>query len=159
MWRLGHFRFLMLVMGLATCAMLLEITDDSPLEERELPHPYIMSRLYPERGESLLYRGIHAAYVERNLPQARALFEQAMATGVKTEEDLYYRYAQVLMELEAPAEEVAAAVALWKRHYPFSDLPDPRDAAGDARADALRRADGPGIIWDQGGRAGRAAHD
>lgn len=149
MWRLRNFRFLLFVMGLATCAMLLEVTDDSPLEERELPHPYIMSRLYPERGESLLYRGIHAAYVERDLPQARTLFEQAIATGLKTEEDLFYRYAQVLVELKAPEDEVAAAVALWRRHYPFSDLPDPRDGAGgDPRANALRRPGGPGIIPD-----------
>jgi hypothetical protein len=159
MWRFGNFRFLLLVMGLATCAMLLEVTDDSRLEERELPHPYIMSRLYPERGESLLYRGIHAAYVERDLPQARTLFEQAIATGLKTEEDLFYRYAQVLVELDAPEEDVAAAVALWKRHYPFSDLPDPREMADDSHVNALRRPEGPGIIPDQGGRAVRTAQE
>lgn len=157
MWRIGNFRFLMVVMGLATCAMLLEITDDSPLEERELAHPYIMSRLYPERGESLLYRGIHAAYVERDLPQARALLEQAMATGLKTEEDLFYRYAQVLVEQDAPQEDIARAVALWRRHYPFSDLPDPREMAADAHVNALRRPEGPGIIPEQSGRAVRTA--
>jgi hypothetical protein len=95
--------------------------------------------------------------VERDLPQARALLEQAIATGLKTEEDLFYRYAQVLVEQDAPEDEVAAAVALWKRHYPFSDLPDPREMAADARVNTLRRPEGPGIIPEPGGRAVRTA--
>lgn len=111
-------------MGLAALAMTLELTDESPNPDKPPEFFKLMSRLYPDRGESLFYQGLDAL-VERDYPRARDLFERAMATGLKTEEDLYYRYAEVLMLLDAPQSEIDAAVASWKYHFPFSKKPVP----------------------------------
>ncbi|HUG93954.1 MAG TPA: hypothetical protein VML55_24200 [Planctomycetaceae bacterium] len=130
MWRVSNFRFLIIVMSLGAFLMALEVTDSTPEAEKEVLYPYLMMQLYPERGESLLYRGVHAFAVEKNLAEARRLFEQAIATGLKTEEDLFYRYAEVLVQLEASEAEIESAVGLWRQHFPYSRRPDPREGPG-----------------------------
>jgi len=91
-------------------------------QQRQLFDTY--AKLYPERPEMLFERGMRAR-IEGNDPQAREYFEQAIATGFKTREDLYYEYCLVLRRLKAPQNEIDAAVASWKRLFPTSNLQDP----------------------------------
>lgn len=62
---------------------------------------------------------------EMRLADARQYFEQDLRAGVRTEQ-LLYNYALVLTAMQAPDEEVRAAIDAWKKTFPFSSMPDPR---------------------------------
>jgi len=84
----------------------------------------VLGHLYPEGDEVLRMIAISAAK-RGDLKTAREYFEQALATGVKTDEDNFYLYIQVLVEMGAPQSEIDAAVKKWRYNFPFSNRPDP----------------------------------
>lgn len=119
--------------GLLAVAEVLSSSDDAPANQPGTSPPdeatQLVEQLYPHRPEALFWRGMEA--VEQNdLRTARRLFEQALSTGVNTHESLLYNYAIVLLMLhEAPAQ-IDTAVARWRRFFPHSTLPDPRQIEG-----------------------------
>ena len=117
--------------------------------ETELPQ--VLYDLFPERAEALLARGFQmklcameraqgrmpsvcAAFQDVDIADIRSVFESALATGSKTDENLQYHYVEVLIRQQAPKAEIDAAVANWRRLFPYSERPDPRDAFGNSRS-------------------------
>lgn len=105
--------------------------------------------LYPNRGEARYEKAIQtllclkAETKQLPMPQAcrkyeskdlryevRRTFERALETNIKTEEELFYSYLQVLVGSQAPKSKIDAAYRAWKRNYPLSALPDPRVDSG-----------------------------
>jgi hypothetical protein len=126
MHRLKRFRLLGCVVLLAALAAAWERMapdrDDSP-SNRQLP--YVMRELYPESSR-ILYVEAMTDVLNGNLPEARARFEAALATGERTNEDLLYYYAVTLVKMDADPEEIEKAVAAWRFNFPFSSRPHPR---------------------------------
>ena len=108
--------------------------------------PRFLAELYPERSETLFARGLQVQMCvgfrgegkripicERletvSLQEAQRHFKAAIDTGNRTVENVLYHYAMFLNETGASEKEVAAALAEWKRHYPFSKRFDPRTAS------------------------------
>jgi len=113
----------------------------------------VMVDLYPHRAESLFVRGFqvklcndgndahrHDSICEQfrdsDLATVRKYFEQALALGTKTDENLYYHYVEILIRQDAPQDEIDAAAAEWKRLFPLSERIDPREAFARAGADS-----------------------
>ena len=89
----------------------------------------LVSELYPESAEAHYQRGLAALTARRDYAEARRAFEQALATGIKTNEELLYEYAMVLALMEEDANLVNAAIANWRENFPNSTRVDPRVAA------------------------------
>jgi hypothetical protein len=58
----------------------------------------------------------------------REWYELALSTRPKMSEDVYYHYVRVLIASKAPREEVDAAAEYWRKLFPLSRRPDPREA-------------------------------
>jgi outer membrane protein assembly factor BamD (BamD/ComL family) len=84
----------------------------------------ILLALYPDLPKHLYFRGLSSLNAGDRIT-ARRLFEAALAQHFYTNEGLLHNYAVVLVELDAPREEIDRAIALWKKHFPHSKNPDP----------------------------------
>src|SRR5262249_46434488 len=78
----------------------------------------LLEGLYPERPRTAMYLGSEALLVKGDLPEARRLFEAALATGIKTEEQLFYHYACTLILLKEDPKTIDAAIARWRMNFP-----------------------------------------
>lgn len=105
----------------------------------------VVSELYPDRGETLYLQAsqvgqcLEAQYTRGELPEAcrkydqeklvdvmRKQLQQAVATGIKHNEAFYYDYLELLVITQGDEQEIEAAAAAWKRSFPNSKKPDPR---------------------------------
>ena len=92
-------------------------------EKRQLSD--LLYELYPNRSTTLLNKGTEAM-MRGDHEEARGYLDRAMATGVKSSEDLLYVNALELVQSKATPSEIDAAVEIWQFNYPFSSNPDPR---------------------------------
>jgi hypothetical protein len=126
----NRYRFLLYVLAIALFAAYWEVTDpqvDKSLQQTPPGYPEVIGTMYPDREDSLFLQAMQAR-TAGNLSQARELFERAISTGVKTDENLYYEYLATLIEMDAEQADVDAAAKLWRTNYPFSKKPYPRKA-------------------------------
>ncbi|MGE3314379.1 MAG: hypothetical protein AB7O26_04625 [Planctomycetaceae bacterium] len=117
-----RYRFLILIYATATLAGLWEFFHPGPPQEPA----EVMLDLYPESSE-IQYKIGRYFEGQNELSRARHHFEKALATRVKTDENLFWHYAYVLVQLEADPKEIDAAIAKWRYNFPESERPDPRD--------------------------------
>jgi len=104
--------------------------------ERTTPEPQVASarydaartfmERYPERPEHLYVLGL-AAMEGGQIDTAIDYFEAALDTHFYANEGLLHHHARLLVETGAPKHEVAAAAALWEKHFPYSKNPHPRE--------------------------------
>ena len=102
----------------------------------------VTAEIYPNRSNTLWSRAFQVAHctdynfrqmgICRNVPppslqQIREMFEEALATGDKSNEQLLYNYATLLLKLEEDPDQVEAAIRDWQINFPASKLPHPRD--------------------------------
>ncbi|MGE3316390.1 MAG: hypothetical protein AB7O26_14840 [Planctomycetaceae bacterium] len=92
--------------------------DDEQLKD-------VLTELYPDSTDTLLNQGAEAM-IRDDDDKARASFQRAIDSGVKSNEDLLYLYAMFLIRENASKAEIDAAVERWHYNFPFSRLPDPR---------------------------------
>ena len=154
---LRRYRLLLIVVGLTAFSLWWESTDqksgrasaaggggpafDAYTISRafeKLRMSEVFSTLYPDRPETLLERGLRAERAGDN-ETARKIFEQAIRTGIKTSEDLYYDYVLVLVRLKAPQSEIDAAAENWRRLFPLTKLSDPRTLKDDQPSGQSRK--------------------
>src|SRR5688572_3130255 len=107
-----------------------------------------MRAIYPQRAETEYYLGrqtealvaemdvqgalkdpqrLFLPFMEerdRRLQEAARHYERALAGGLKSNEDLHYNYALVLMRLGAEPARIDEAVARWRRNFPNSQNVD-----------------------------------
>ena len=88
---------------------------------------------YPDRPLHLYYRGL-AALERGDARAARRLFARAVDGRFYSNEGLLHHYARLLVEAGAPESEIDRAVGLWRKHFPRSRNPDPREYAPKRRA-------------------------
>lgn len=122
--------------------------------------PEMLNEVYPGRSATLLAQsfkmqfcveqsdaGLRIPACERlenvSLEETRRLLEAAMATGNRGDEILLYHHAVFLASKNAPDPEVDAAIRHWKRHYPFSQRPDPRQLRGSDKTRSLPNPPSP----------------
>ena len=60
----------------------------------------------------------------------RNLFEVALSVNPKMSQNLYYNYVEILIQAKASQDEIDAAAMEWKRLFPLSKRPDPREFFG-----------------------------
>lgn len=104
----------------------------------------VSAEVYPDRALTLYYQAYQAALCSQPAyagsractsrepvapGEVRKLIERALATGNRSIEIAMYNYAVVLIQENAPEEEIEAAIRNWRRSYPMSQLADPRDVA------------------------------
>ncbi len=119
---LRRYRFLILIYTAATLAGLWEYRHPGPP-----PEPAeLMLDLYPDSSE-IQYKIGRYFESQNELTRARHHFEKALSTRVKTDENLFWHYAYVLVRLNADKKEIDAAIEKWKYNFPESERPDPRD--------------------------------
>lgn len=124
---LRRYRLLLVVAVFMCGAALWEVThrDEEPSSaEDELP--YVMRDLYPDSPRVQYAMGVQAV-MNGDLRQAKRIFEEILARGEKTNEDLLYYYAVTLVRLESPQSEIEDAVAQWRFNFPYSTRDDPRE--------------------------------
>lgn len=85
----------------------------------------VLTELYPDSTDTLLNQGAEAM-LRNDQVRAHDCFDRAIHSGVKSNEDLLYLYATLLVMEHAPKADVDAAVERWHYNFPFSRLPDPR---------------------------------
>lgn len=149
-WLREH-RVLLIVYGIALCFAAAELRDPDlrpgkPDEPELFLAPDVniadvSADLYPQRALSLYYRAYQASLctaprsetgaacrkrgrVERG--EVRELLENALGTGNRSIELVFYNYAIVLLQENAPRSEVDAAIRAWRMNHPNSTRPDPR---------------------------------
>ena len=108
----------------------------------------VSAALYPERALTLYYLAYQASLCDEVRAEAptvcrergpvepgeiRDLLERSLATGNRSIELAMYNYAMVLLQENATAAEVDAAIRDWRRAYPGSSRPDPRIAYREMR--------------------------
>ena len=109
----------------------------------------VLEELYSDRAETVFERALQVTrckmdpdkWNSRVCPKLRSipdgellkLFEKGFATGVKGNEDQLYTYAVVLALSNANSTEIDAAVAAWRKSFPASTAPDPREYARSVR--------------------------
>ena len=122
-WR--HYRVLVVLAVLGICAALREYGQPtSAVADAQTRAAGILVTLYPEHPKHLYYRGLSALNAGDRV-NARKLFESAVEGRLYSNEGLLHNYAVVLVELDAPRDEIERAIALWKKHFPHSQNPDP----------------------------------
>jgi hypothetical protein len=99
--------------------------------------------LYPERSHGHFLQSYQAAmcwenqfqpavckaYPNKDLRDVRVALEAALQrAGDFDQEKLFHFYAFILDRLNETPEVVDQAVRTWRQHYPYSTLPDPRQA-------------------------------
>jgi len=86
--------------------------------------------LFPHHPEREIYQGIYDMNIRDDWEAAREHFENALRTGIKTEENLLYYYAIVLVHLQEDPAKIDAAIADWRGNFPTSSRPDPHEYPG-----------------------------
>ncbi|MBC8355373.1 MAG: hypothetical protein H8E66_25630 [Planctomycetes bacterium] len=113
------------VLGLTLLAALWELTEPDPEGSPNLKvFPSMWAELYPESAATY-YVLARAAAEQGDLEEARLHFERALAKEDKTNEDLYYDYAVLLVRMRADRKALHQAVSDWKRYFPMSARRDP----------------------------------
>lgn len=134
-----QFRFLFFIYVPALLIAIWEISDrvypdgkfpDADAEREDFNYTFeyslVTRQLYPDRPEADYYNGIDELFLRKNPQAARAHFERALSTGVKTDERLLYYYAYALVQLDEDEAVIDEAVDNWRKNFPESNLPDPR---------------------------------
>ncbi len=100
-----------------------------------------MLELYPDRSYGYFLKSYQAGmcwergyqpevceeFAFRDLRDVKsALLEAIERGGNYDQEGLFHFYALILVRLNEPPEVVDEAVRTWRRHYPYSNKPDPR---------------------------------
>ena len=134
-----QFFFLIVVCGLGLIAAVLESggrpTSSGGLDAESVQQIYtlaygdVLQQLYPDDPQSHYMRGARALFERNDAATARKHFETALAMGVKTDENLLYYYAVSLIRTDADQAKVDEAIANWRRNFPHSGHPHPRDFA------------------------------
>lgn len=62
-----------------------------------------------------------ADYNQQKYTEALAHFRKAVATGVKTNEDLLWYYAMTLLYVDGDEAEIDQAIGNWRRNFPHSE--------------------------------------
>ena len=103
----------------------------------------VSAALYPERALPLYYLAYQASLCDEVPAQShsvcrergpvepgeiRDLLKRSLATGNRSIELAMYNYAMVLLQENARAAEVDAAIRSWRSAYPGSSRDDPRIA-------------------------------
>ncbi len=160
---LGAHRLLLLVYGFAFALAALELSNPQIRPGRpDEPAVYlepgtnvadVSAALYPERALSLYYRAYQASLCDEVGAEAssvcrergpvepgeiRDLLERSLATGNRSIELAMYNYAMVLLQENARAADVDAAIRSWRRAHPGSSRPDPRIAYREMRRSQTR---------------------
>lgn len=153
--RLKEFRFLAVILG-ASLALafyesshenlpktIAEVSPDWLMDER-VNMARTLTELYPERSYGHFLRGYQAAmcwdqrfappvcdsFPYKDLRDVRGALEEAIAhKGLADQEELYHFYAFILARTNESPEAVDQAIRQWRRHYPHSKKPDPRQMA------------------------------
>ncbi len=135
-----RYRFLIIAYGLALLAAIWEIAggiydeEKAPNEQiRQTEQRHVkdyakfLQEFYPDSSRAQYYRGIEALIAQPpRLEEARRHFEDALAPGVKTDEQLLYYYAVTLVLQGEDPEKIEEAIADWRWNHPRSTAPDPR---------------------------------
>ncbi len=124
-----QYRFLLIVVVLAGLFGMQEVGQ--PLDEDDSQADVLVSELFPESAEAHFRRGSFEMSVNRDPLQARRSFEQALATGIKTNENLLYNYALILIFMQDDPKLVDAAIDEWRRNFPDSPQRDPKIVASE----------------------------
>lgn len=137
MERLRQYRFLAIVCGLAILAGAWEFvknrdksSTESPMKSGapqvpDVPPDHkVFGEVFPQTPNAEFDRGMEL-YAAKDYPRALAHFRTALATGVKTHEDLLWYNVLTLLRLKADEAEIDAAVANWRLNFPHSDKQDP----------------------------------
>ena len=67
------------------------------------------------------------SFEHKGLEDVRDALEAAIERGgAGDQEELYHFYAFILVKLNESPEKIEAAVERWRRHFPYSQRPDPR---------------------------------
>jgi hypothetical protein len=148
----SDFRLLAIILG---CSCLLAVYENSrdslPKNVSDVDPAWFLNEqynlvstildLYPERSQGYFLQSYQAAmcwenqfqpaicsqFHYRDLRDVRIALESALERrGPLDEERLFHFYAFVLDRLGEPPEVVDKAVKNWRKHYPYSTLPDPR---------------------------------
>lgn len=122
-WRI--YRVLAVIAVLALVAAVREHEETAVVVARaQSEATNIVVALYPDLPKHLYFRGLSSLNAGDRIT-ARRLFEAALAQHFYTNEGLLHNYAVVLVELDAPREQIDQAIALWRKHFPHSKNPDP----------------------------------
>lgn len=140
--RKSPFRTLIAVYALVLVAGICEVTlDRGQQSSKATDFSTVMTRLYPNAAETQyllgqqwegrarqLIRKIDPSAdeqqeLERVLREAARHYELAISRGMKSEENLYYNYAAILLRLHDDPKRIEQAVALWRRQFPNSTRP------------------------------------
>lgn len=152
-WRtVRDFRLLAIILG-GSCLLAAyeKSRDNLPKNVSDVDPTWLMEErynlvttlldLYPERSHGYFVQSYQAAmcwenhfqpaicsqFQYRDLRDVRVALESALERGgAFDEEKLFHFYAFVLDRLGEPPEVVDKAVRNWRKHYPYSTLPDPR---------------------------------
>ncbi len=106
--------------------------------------PGVQYRLFPDHADSLMIRGIQSSfciaesspfqghpfcenYTDAEVNVVREWFEKAIALEPKSNEDIYYRYVQILIRDGVSRAEIDEAADKWRRLFPLSERLDPRE--------------------------------
>jgi hypothetical protein len=153
--RLREFRFLAVILGAGVLLAFYESSrDDLPKTIAQVPAEWLMNdrvnmartltELYPERSYGHFLRSYQAAmcwdqgfappvcdaFPYKDLRDVRRALDDAIARGGAAEqEELFHFYAFMLARSNEPPEVIDEAVRQWRRHYPHSKKPDPRQVA------------------------------
>lgn len=109
--------------------------------------PGVWSELFPDEPDALWLRSRQLGFCSdqrhgfqthpfcrkfQDVPpeELRKLYEAALSAQPKLNQDIYYNYVEILIHDHAPQEEVDAAVEEWRRLFPMSKRPDPREFFG-----------------------------
>lgn len=150
--QLRDFRLLAIILG-ASCALgaYEALREDLPPTAAEVDPNWLLGEqhnlvktlleLYPERSHGHFLQSYQAAmcwenqfqptvcraFPHQDLRDVQAALEAALQrAGDFDQEKLFHFYAFILDRLNEPPEVVDEAVRNWRRHYPYSTLPDPR---------------------------------
>jgi hypothetical protein len=68
------------------------------------------------------------SFEHKGLEDVRDALQAAIdRRGASDQEELFHFYAFILVKLNEDRDQVDAAVELWRKHFPHSNKPDPRE--------------------------------
>jgi len=88
------------------------------LPEQSLSHT--LNLLYPKFADSIFLQGISTGYQNRNFMTGCQLYDQALATGVKHNEELFQKQTICLERTQADDETIQLTVDRWRKNFPNS---------------------------------------
>jgi hypothetical protein len=152
---LRQFRFLAVVLGIAIALGFYEYqredlskdisrVDPNWLLNERVNLANTLVELYPSRSHGHFLKGYQAhmcwstepkfslpvcwSFPYQDLRDVKDAFEKAIQLkGNHNEEELYRFYAGVLSDLHESPEKIDEAIRNWRKHYPHSLKPDPRE--------------------------------